>query len=69
MVQTLIEKNYEYFLGTDVREFIGEWIIICEGKIVAHSKDVKQAVKEAMIKYPNKRFMVARVPDKETMIF
>ncbi|MDP1695939.1 MAG: DUF5678 domain-containing protein [archaeon] len=69
MVQTLTEKNYEFFLSTDVREFIGEWVIICEGKIVAHNKDVKQAVREAIAKYPNKKFMVARVPDKETMIF
>ena len=69
MAQTLIEKNYEYFLATDVKQFIGEWVIICEGNIVAHGRDVKRAFKEAMLKYPGKRLMVARVPDKETMIF
>ena len=69
MVQALIEKNYEYFLSADVKAFVGEWLIICDGKIVSHGKDVKLVFKEAMAKYPGKRLMVARVPDRETMIF
>jgi len=61
--------NYEYFIETPMEEFIGEWVVICEGKIVAHGRDVKEVVKKAQELQPNKKFMVVRVPDKEMMIF
>ena len=62
-------NNYELFLKSDVSEYIGEWIAICDNKIVSHGKKVKEVLKEANNKCPGKRPLIARIPEKETMIF
>lgn len=64
-----MNKNYQFFMKTNVEDYIGEWIAICNEKIVAHGRDVKKVFMKAKEKYPNERPMVTRVPDKETMIF
>lgn len=61
--------NYEMFLKLDMSEFIGEWVVIIDGEIVAHGKNVKEVLKEAITRFPGKRPMIARIPEKETMIF
>jgi len=62
-------QNYELFLKSDISRYIGEWVAICDKKIVSHGKDVKEVVKEANLKCPGKRPLIVRVPEKETMIF
>ncbi len=62
-------KNYDYFLKADLSPFIGEWIAICGNKIIAHGPNVKEVFAAAKEKYPNKRPLLVRVPEKETMIF
>ncbi len=64
-----MDKNYQFYLNTDVKDYIGEWIAICESKIVSHGKDVKKVFEEAKKKCPHARPLVTRVPDKDTMIF
>ena len=64
-----MDKNYQYYLKTNISNYIGEWIAICDKKIVAHGKDVKKVFKEAKLKHPKERPLLTRVPDKETMIF
>ena len=61
--------NYEVFLETDVSDYIGEWIAICDGKLISHGKNVKEVFIEAKSKCPGKRPLIARIPEKETMIF
>ena len=53
----------------DVKDFIGEWVAICKDKVVAHDKNLKKVYKEAKRKCPRQRPLVAKVPDKGTMIF
>ncbi|MBU1198685.1 MAG: succinyl-CoA synthetase subunit alpha [Nanoarchaeota archaeon] len=64
-----MNNNYNFYMETDVSAYIGKWIAICDNKIVSSGKDVKKVFKEAKEKYPKKRSLVTRVPDKETMIF
>jgi len=56
-------------METDLSSYIGKWIAICNNEIVASGKDVKKVHKEAKTKFPKKRPLITRVPDKETMIF
>ena len=65
----MITQNYNFFMETDLSKYIGEWIAICNGKIVAEGKDIKDVYKEAKKKCPNKRPLITKVPEKETMIF
>lgn len=64
-----MDPDYQYFLTTDVNQFIGQWIAICDKKIVSHGNDVKAVFKEAREQFPKKQPLMVRVPDKETMIF
>ncbi len=44
------ELNYEYYMETDVSEYNGEWIAVCDHKILSHSRNLKLVVKEAQEK-------------------
>ncbi|MBI2629091.1 succinyl-CoA synthetase subunit alpha [Candidatus Pacearchaeota archaeon] len=69
MPKTTQELNYNFFMESDVSQYIGEWIAICENKIVSHGKDIKEVAKIAKALCPGKKIMFARVPDNEAMIF
>lgn len=64
-----MDKNYQFFLKTNIDNYVGKWIAICEQKIVASGKDAKKVFEEAKQRCPRKRQLLTRVPDKETMIF
>lgn len=61
------EKIYQYYMEKDISEYEGEWIAIAEDRILAHGKNIKQVVIEA--NRTGKKFMLAKVPSQETMIF
>jgi len=69
MTQTILEKNYQYFMESDISQYIGEWVAIYEGKIISHGKNVKAVAENAKVLSKGKKFLLARVPDKEAMIF
>ena len=64
-----MSSNYQFFLKANLEKYIGEWIAICNEKIVSHGKDAKKVFDEAKAKYPEERPLLTRVADKETMIF
>jgi hypothetical protein len=64
-----IQKNYEAYLQMKTGPYTGEWVILCEGKIVSHGKELKKAVSEARKKCGKKRLMIAKIPGKETLIY
>jgi len=64
-----MDKDYEFFMRENVAEYIGQWIAICNQKIVSHGKDIKKVFKETKEKYPNEIPLLTWIPDKETMIF
>jgi hypothetical protein len=61
-------SNYDFFMQADVNSFLGEWIAVCDNKIVTHGNDVKQVYEDAKSKCLTQKFLLARVPNKETMI-
>lgn len=63
------DKDYQSFLNLDLSLYNGEWIAICENKVVSHGKNVKSVYYEAKKKYPGKIPALARVPGKEAWIF
>lgn len=63
------DQNYNSFMKLDLSKHAGEWIAICEGKIIAKGKDIKKVHDKAKEKYPSKRPLITKVPEKETMIF
>jgi len=62
-------QNYELFMKADLSHYIGQWVAICDNKIVAHGEDLKKVFKEVKAKCPAKKPLITKVPEKETMIF
>jgi len=69
MVQTQQESNYQYFMDVDISSFIGEWIAICNNNVISHGKNLKEVAEKAKKISQGKKFLLARVPSQETMIF
>lgn len=64
-----MNQNYQFYMKSNVDDYIGEWIAVCQEKIVSHGKDAKKVFEEAKKLFPKERPLLTRVPDKETMIF
>lgn len=68
-MQAIQNKNYESYLRMKMQPYSGEWVVICEGEIVAHGKDLKRAVSEAQKTCGRKKLMIVKIPGKETLIY
>lgn len=64
-----MNTNYQFFMKENMDKFIGEWVAICDNKIISHGESVKELFSEVKKKCPNKRPLLTRIPNKETMIF
>ena len=64
-----MEQNYQFFLKTDLSQYIGKWIAICNEKIISSGDNPKQVFKTARKLCPSERPLLTKVPEKETMIF
>jgi hypothetical protein len=56
-------------MEADISQFIGQWIAICENKVISHGRVLKEVVGQAKKISQGKKFLLARVPSKEAMIF
>lgn len=63
------QRNYDVFLSMDASQYIGEWVAISEGRVVSRGENLKKVYEEAKKKYPNKKPLISKVPEKQTMIF
>lgn len=64
-----MEKNYEFFMKTDLSRYIGKWIAICNEKIVSSGDNPKEVFTKAKNLCPGHKPLLTKVPEKETMIF
>ena len=47
----------------------GKWVIILDEHIVVFGDNIKEIIKEAKEKYPNKKLVLAKVPEEGTLIY
>ena len=62
------DENYQFYLKANINKYLGQWVAICNQKIVSSGTDVKKVYKEAREKCPKEKPLLTRVPDKETTI-
>lgn len=67
--QAFLDTSYNFFLETDLDEYKGKWVIICDNKVISSGTELKKIVAEAKERCGNKKFLIARIPSEETMIF
>jgi len=56
-------------MNADLRQYVGEWVAICDGKVVSHDPSFKKAYQKAKSQCRAKRPLLTRVPDQDSMIF
>jgi hypothetical protein len=64
----LANRDYDWFVKTDLSEYKGEYVIIQGEKVVLHGRDLTEMLAEFRKKYPKEVPKIARVPDEETLI-
>jgi len=69
MTQTIQESNYQYFMRADIGKYVGQWIAICEDRIISNGRNLKEVVAKAKLASEGKKFLLAKVPSQETEIF
>jgi hypothetical protein len=63
-----MSSAYDFFMSHDVSAYSDQWVAIADDKILAHGKKVKAVLGEAEKKSKGRKFLLTRVPGKETMI-
>jgi len=51
----------------DLSGYLGQWVVICNEKVVAHNKDITKIDKE--IEACKKAPLVVKIPKSKTLIF
>lgn len=52
--------TYEQSINADLSNFIGQWVIIVDKKVVEHGENLKNIFKKAKEEYPNRKLMVGK---------
>ena len=68
-MHSLKEKNFEAYLATELSNLAGQWVIFCDGDLVAHDQNLKNAILKARQLVGDRRLLIAKVHNKETMIY
>lgn len=63
-----LTTNYDYFMSMDVSPYAGQWVAICDEKIIAHSPSFKDAYQLAKSRCGRSKPFIAMVPTPDTMI-
>jgi len=63
-----VSENYNYFMQLDVSPYTGQWVGICDNKVVSHSKSFKEAYQEAKKVCGHKKPFIAMVPSDQAML-
>ena len=58
------DSNYNAFLQFDLEGYEGKWVVLCDENIVVVGDNVNKILNEAKKKCPNKRLMLAKVPEE-----
>lgn len=63
-----MSENYDFFMKLDVSPYAGEWVGICDNRVVSHSKSFKEAYREAKMVCGHAKPFIAMVPSDQAML-
>jgi len=63
-----VTTNYDHFMGMDVSPYAGQWVAICDEKVIAHSSSFKDVYQMAKSRCGRSKPFIAMVPTPDTMI-
>tara|TARA_Y100000310_G_C20129781_1_gene555325 strand:+ start:106 stop:282 length:177 start_codon:yes stop_codon:yes gene_type:complete len=47
----------------------GKWVVILDERIIFSGEDIKKIINQAKEKYPDKKLVLAKVPEEGTLIY
>ena len=63
-----LNKNYDWFLHANLKEYANEWVVIVDKKVVTSGKDINKILTAAKEKYPKSEPLLAKVSGKHTLV-
>ncbi len=63
-----IDKDYAFYLSSDLKEYAGKWIATVEGRIIASGDRADEVMREAEKKCPDKTIALSKVPTDDLLI-
>lgn len=63
-----IISNFESISEEIMTKHAGEWIAVADGTILAHEKSFKLLYKIIKEKYPDKKPLIGKIPEKHPMV-
>lgn len=62
-----IYKQINHIHGMDLSKYLGQWVVICDNKVIAHNKDLTKIAKD--IDRCKKTPTITKIPETDTLIF
>ena len=69
MAETRRQKNYEFYVQSDLERHSREWVAIYESAMLAHETNVKIVAKQATEVCGSQEFLLAAVPAEKSLTF
>ena len=63
-----IKGDYEWFLSANLNNYKGKHIAIINRKVIASGNNAKEVWMKAHKKFPDKEFLMAKIPEDDVLI-
>lgn len=63
------KDEYNTFLKLDLSPYSGEWVALCDNKVISHGKQIKPVFYKAKKMFPKRIPELLLVPGKEKWLF
>ena len=64
-----MSENFQAFLKLNRSKLANQYVVIINKKVFEIGEDIESMLKKARKKYPRKIPFIAKVPDKEVLVF
>ena len=54
-------SDYEYLIKSDLSKYSGKWVAVCDARVVASNKNIKDLIKESKAKCGSKKPIITKV--------
>ena len=63
-----MSENFKAFMELDESQYLNEYVIIVQGKVVAHGEDANKLLSEIRSQYPEEIPLIAKIPPEEVLV-
>ena len=56
--------NFEFFVKSDLSDFVGQWVAILDNQIVASGNSFREVAEKVDKEFPKQKPLLTRVPEK-----